>query len=66
MPVFHHIPKKSSKTNDEPLKMLRGDVLLAIGREDDVEEAGLHQLVHNLDAVPKKENRTMDRIGASL
>ena len=31
------------------------DVLLAIGREDDVEEAGLHQLVHDLDAVPAEK-----------
>jgi hypothetical protein len=38
--------------------MLRGDILFAIGGEDDVEKAGLHQLVDNLDTVPKK----MDQI----
>jgi hypothetical protein len=47
------IDKRQLKSLSLPLKVLRRDILLAVGGEYDVEEAGLHQLVHDLDAVPE-------------
>ena len=42
------------------------DVLLAIGCEDDVEEAGLHQLVHDLDAVPAEKQNVINHFSRGL